>query len=314
VKVSILYFEGCPNHPPVREMARRIVAEHGLEAEVEEVEVSADDVRRYRFLGSPTVQVDGIDIEPGARGRKDFAMSCRVYDTPDSLPSEKMLLSALGAGAASPPTANVNQAGLLSAGGSALAAVLSSACCWIPLLAITFGATAGGGSVFLERWRPWLIGASIVLLGLGFCSVYFWRQPYSCCEAGACASRRRSIGVFNQAVLWLAVASVTASILYPSWGHLLVDDGRERASLHSASSARSMSLGIEGMTCDMCAVHVVRELRGVPGVLSAEASHEHASATLSVEGTAVPTPEQLAAAVERAGYRMTTVTTGGESP
>ncbi len=96
MKIRVFHFRGCPNHRPVVEMARRLVAEHGLDAVVEEVDVFPDDVARQRFLGSPTVQVDGTDIEPAARERSDYAMSCRVYATPDRLPSEQMLLEALG--------------------------------------------------------------------------------------------------------------------------------------------------------------------------------------------------------------------------
>ncbi len=78
MKISILYFEGCPNHRPVVEMAGRLVNEHGLAAHLEEVEIASDDVVRRRFLGSPTVQVDGVDIEPAARDRMDFARAGRV--------------------------------------------------------------------------------------------------------------------------------------------------------------------------------------------------------------------------------------------
>ncbi len=73
--ITILYFEGCPNHRPVVEMTKRLVWEHGLDVQVEQIEVSPQETARLRFLGSPTVQVDGIDIEPSARDRSDFAMS-----------------------------------------------------------------------------------------------------------------------------------------------------------------------------------------------------------------------------------------------
>jgi len=66
-RICILYFEGCPNHPPAVAMAQTLVAEHRLSAQVEEVQVGPDEVEEYRFLGSPTVQVDGVDIEPAAR-------------------------------------------------------------------------------------------------------------------------------------------------------------------------------------------------------------------------------------------------------
>ena len=41
--IRILYFQGCPNHPPVVEMARQIIQEHDLDASVEEVEVTTPD-------------------------------------------------------------------------------------------------------------------------------------------------------------------------------------------------------------------------------------------------------------------------------
>jgi hypothetical protein len=34
-----------------------------------------------RFLGSPSVRVEGVDIEPGAGERTDFGLKCRLYRT-----------------------------------------------------------------------------------------------------------------------------------------------------------------------------------------------------------------------------------------
>ena len=53
-------------------------------------------------------------------------------------------------------------------GGSVVAAVLSSACCWLPLLLLAFGASAAGVSAFFERWRPAFLVVAIGLLGAGF--------------------------------------------------------------------------------------------------------------------------------------------------
>ena len=80
MKIDILYFEGCPNYASTLEIARDVVRDLGADAVVREVEVkSADDASRLRFFGSPTVQVDGEDIDPGVRGRTDYSFSCRVY-------------------------------------------------------------------------------------------------------------------------------------------------------------------------------------------------------------------------------------------
>ena len=78
--VDILYFDGCPNHEATRALVERVAAELDLEPEIELVHVrDADAASEPRFLGSPTVRVDGRDVEPGAEERGDFLFSCRVY-------------------------------------------------------------------------------------------------------------------------------------------------------------------------------------------------------------------------------------------
>jgi hypothetical protein len=85
-RVEILYFDGCPNHQAARILVERVAAELRLEPEVDLVEVpDADAAARLRFLGSPSVRVDGRDVEPGAEERRDFVFSCRVYRTEHGL-------------------------------------------------------------------------------------------------------------------------------------------------------------------------------------------------------------------------------------
>ena len=79
-RVEILYFDGCPNYEPARALVERVAAELGLHAKIELIEVAdADSASRLRFLGSPSVRVEGRDVEPGADERSDFVLSCRVY-------------------------------------------------------------------------------------------------------------------------------------------------------------------------------------------------------------------------------------------
>lgn len=78
--VEILYFEGCPNHEAARALVERIAAALRVEPEIDLVDVpDAAAAERLRFLGSPTVRVDGRDVEPGAEQRDDFVLACRVY-------------------------------------------------------------------------------------------------------------------------------------------------------------------------------------------------------------------------------------------
>jgi hypothetical protein len=79
-RVEILYFEGCPNHEAARGLVERVAAALHVQPEIDVVEVrDADAATELRFLGSPTVRVNGRDVEPGADERGEFAFSCRVY-------------------------------------------------------------------------------------------------------------------------------------------------------------------------------------------------------------------------------------------
>ena len=79
-RVEILYFEGCPNCGPARVLVERLGRALRVEPQIELVEVADPEAAvALRFLGSPTVRVDGVDVEPGAEERRDFAFSCRIY-------------------------------------------------------------------------------------------------------------------------------------------------------------------------------------------------------------------------------------------
>ena len=97
--VEILAFEGCPNRGRAIELVSRVVAEIGVEAMIEVVDVAdGEQAQRLRFLGSPSIRVDGQDIQAGADERNDFAMACRVYTTDTGmkgLPDERWLAEAL---------------------------------------------------------------------------------------------------------------------------------------------------------------------------------------------------------------------------
>ena len=102
MKVELLYFEGCPSYEALLPHLRQLVSA-ARRADVELVCIDdEDDARRQRFLGSPTVRVDGVDVEPGAAGRSDYGLKCRLFATPDGLrptPADEWLIAALSRGA-----------------------------------------------------------------------------------------------------------------------------------------------------------------------------------------------------------------------
>jgi hypothetical protein len=98
--VELLFFDGCPNHEALERRLRALVANRFPQAELRLRRVeSDDDAQRLRFLGSPSVRVDGRDVEPGADDRGDYGLKCRLYRTGDALagaPPDAWIRSALG--------------------------------------------------------------------------------------------------------------------------------------------------------------------------------------------------------------------------
>jgi hypothetical protein len=93
--IEILYFDGCPNLEPTVRLAREALAELGVEAEIREVRVqSPEDAERMRFIGSPSVRVNGRDIEPQAEAQTGYALSCRMY-ADGGVPPKALFIQAL---------------------------------------------------------------------------------------------------------------------------------------------------------------------------------------------------------------------------
>jgi hypothetical protein len=95
LRIRVLYFDDCPNYEPAVELVRRTAEELGVDANIEHVYIdSTESARANRFLGSPTIQVEGVDIDPAARDREDFGVSCRRYGN-SGVPPREMIVNAL---------------------------------------------------------------------------------------------------------------------------------------------------------------------------------------------------------------------------
>lgn len=80
MNVQVFYLKGCPNHEPAVKYVRQALSEEHLSAVVEEVEVhDAAMAQQIGFLGSPTVRVNGLDIEDSARTASGYGFGCRMY-------------------------------------------------------------------------------------------------------------------------------------------------------------------------------------------------------------------------------------------
>lgn len=97
--LEVLYFDGCPSHQRLLPTLHELAVAHGLELTERRIE-SIEHAEQARFLGSPSVRVNGIDVEAGAPERTDFGLKCRLYRSPDGqsgLPPRRWIERALDA-------------------------------------------------------------------------------------------------------------------------------------------------------------------------------------------------------------------------
>jgi hypothetical protein len=84
--IELLWFADCPNHVPARELLIAVVAELAPESEIRDIDATNPGVaERHRFPGSPTIRVDGVDVQPDFDEPTDFTPRCRLYPTDQGL-------------------------------------------------------------------------------------------------------------------------------------------------------------------------------------------------------------------------------------
>ena len=97
--VEVLAFPGCPNRAAAIALAERVCAELAGNAEIQVRDICDQQAAdQARSLGSPTIWVDGRDVEPGAEQCVEYLHTCRLYQGEHSLrglPEEAWLRQAL---------------------------------------------------------------------------------------------------------------------------------------------------------------------------------------------------------------------------
>jgi hypothetical protein len=76
----VLTVAGCPNRDAAIALVHRVCAELGSNAEIRLIDIPDQlAAEQARFLGSPSIRVDGRDVEPDADRCVEYICSCRLY-------------------------------------------------------------------------------------------------------------------------------------------------------------------------------------------------------------------------------------------
>ena len=80
IKIDIQYFNGCPNSSEMIHRVKEAIKGSEEKIEYDEVLVESNELaEKLKFRGSPTVLINGKDIEEREEPESS-ALNCRVYE------------------------------------------------------------------------------------------------------------------------------------------------------------------------------------------------------------------------------------------
>lgn len=83
MKLDYYYAKGSKRPAEADEAVRLALEATDLPIEVSYIEVEdSEDAKTKRFFGTPTIRIDGVDVEYGEREAEEYQMGTRYYNTP----------------------------------------------------------------------------------------------------------------------------------------------------------------------------------------------------------------------------------------
>ncbi len=100
MRIEAYVTRSCSHQDATRQIIDEAMAEaNAADAEVSIIEVdSPEEARQKKVFGSPTVRVNGVDVEYGEREPEETSAGCRYYSTPDGwkpVPQRGLIVRAL---------------------------------------------------------------------------------------------------------------------------------------------------------------------------------------------------------------------------
>lgn len=79
-QVEFLWFQDCPNHEAARTLLHEVIDDIAPETAVSDIDATDPEVAKtHRFPGSPTIRVDGKDVDPTFVDPGDYTPRCRLF-------------------------------------------------------------------------------------------------------------------------------------------------------------------------------------------------------------------------------------------
>jgi hypothetical protein len=80
MRIELLKIPGCSGADVADGRLREILNELGIAETIRTTEIAGEEqAQRLRFPGSPTLRIDGRDVDPSADRTAQYAVACRLY-------------------------------------------------------------------------------------------------------------------------------------------------------------------------------------------------------------------------------------------
>jgi copper chaperone CopZ len=186
-------------------------------------------------------------------------------------------------------------------GAGLLTAVTASLCCFTPVLALIAG-TSGIASTFtwIEPFRPYLIGLTILVLGFAWYQKLKHKKEIDCeCdtdEKPKFLQKKTFLGIVTAFAIIMLAFPYYSGIFYPNTGKQII--------VVDKSDISTTEFKISGMTCANCEEHVNHEVNKLIGIVNSKASYENGNAIIEFDRTKTNETE-IEKAINSKAYRVT---------
>lgn len=197
-------------------------------------------------------------------------------------------------------------------GAGLLAAVASSLCCIVPVIAAVASISGIAASFsWLEPARPFLLGFTVIVLGFAWYQhLKNKRAEIDCdCEeddVSAGASAKVGKPSFLKSTRFLGIVTVFAVLMlaFPYYSGIFFPESENVAFVVNEENIAEGRLEIKGMTCTGCEHHVTQSLTEQDAVIEATSSYEEGLAVVKFDKSRTTLAELSKIVETETGYKV----------
>lgn len=177
-------------------------------------------------------------------------------------------------------------------------AIMSSLCCIVPILTIV-GGLSGAASSFgwVQPYRPYLIAATVTILGIAFYQAYRPVKKDNC----GCAIEKKHF-LQSKTFLWIITVMSVLLMTFPYYSDVFAN--RERKGVKVVSGKiENASFKVIGMTCESCERHVNSVLLNQAGVVNVVTTFQDSTTTVEYDHSKTSLSVLMAEVSKQTGYK-----------